>query len=332
MKELKNLEIENQFLIEFDKIWNKGLESYNCSQAQLNGGSRLRPLMVLWGYLATFDDFELADVKYIADVATSIELIHKATILLDDWIDGDEARHGAKAFHIEYDPYYTVILALHMVSDSMIRLKRFLPTDNKLSNSYYNCADIIAETIYSMSKGALEELRLDNNMFNLDHIKRIAQLETAEIIGNALQLGYFAGNGKDLSVSKFFKFIGDRFGYLFQAMNDLEAFSNSSSLVMHKGSLNDDISISRKNIGVAMLYNIAKKSDKELIINGTPETLNALFKKYKIVDFIIKETELFYSNIVKEFSVYAMSENWKHNFIQFMNRMKRIAYLKLGLE
>ena len=333
MKNLPNLEIENRFLSAFERAWNETLDHYKCSQAQLSGGSRLRPLMVLWGYLAAVDRQNSADVKYISNVAVSIELIHKGTILLDDWIDQDEARHGEKAFHVEFDPYYTVILALHMVSDSMVRLKTVLPMDIRLTNNYYTCADILAQTIFSMSKGALDELRLEDNILNLEHIKMIAKLETAEIIGNAMQLGYFAGGGSDPATSQLFKQLGDQFGYLFQAMNDLEVFSDTEALSAHKGAANDDISISRKNLGVALLYNVAKPADQKLILDKTPGIVYELMQKYHILDFILKKTELYYDNIFTQLQKNSkLSAEWVEGYIQFMNRMKQKAYEKLGIE
>ena len=310
--------------------------SYSCSQDQLTGGSRLRPLMVLWGYLSTCNDYKSIEMSYIANIAVSIELIHKATIILDDWIDQDKMRNGKIAFHIECGPYFSVIMALHMVSDSMLRLKDFLPYDTKLSNSYFYCAEVIAQTIHSMSKGAMEELRLNNNnIFDLSHIKLIAQLETAEIIGNAMQLGYFAGCGKQPKISALLKKIGDKFGYLFQAMNDLEVFYNTDALAVHKGNINNDISLSRKNLGVAIMYNIANKADREAIKKGSSETLSKLVRKYKILDFIVSETEAFYESVPKQLQQYVdigLSEKWIENYITFMDRMKQKAYLKLGLE
>lgn len=193
MKNMSNLEIEDRFLSSFDCAWNETLEHYKCRQAQLNSGSRLRPLMVLWGY--------------IANVAVSIELIHKGTILLDDWIDQDEARHGEKAF------------------------------------------------------------------------------------------------------------------------SDIDALS------AHKGAANDDISISRKNLGVALLYNVAKPADQQLILNKTPGIVYELMQTYHILDFILKKIELYYDNISTRLRKNAgLSSEWVEGYIQFMNRMKQKAYGKLGIE
>ena len=43
---------ENKFLTIFSEEWEKTIKKYNCPQEQMNDGSRLRPLMAFWGYLA----------------------------------------------------------------------------------------------------------------------------------------------------------------------------------------------------------------------------------------------------------------------------------------
>ncbi len=328
-----NEQIENQFLEAFGTEWKHTLAAYDCPQDQMNDGSRLRPLMTLWGYLATIQD-GTPDFSYIARVSVSVELLHKATVILDDWIDGDNARHGLPAFHVAYSPELTVILALHMVSDAILRFRDFLPMAPSAPNRYSRCAELMTQTIYSMSQGALMELKLDNDLFNLERIKRIAHLETAEILGNSMQLGYYAGLGNDPTVSEFFKSTGDRFGYLFQAMNDLEAFADTEALSVHKGHVNNDLNVSRKNIAVAMLYNIATAQDKRRIELRDPSDLALLMNQYKIIHFVMDETESFYRSLhrqLQEFESEVLRPDWVSRFEIFIQRMKLQAYKKLGI-
>lgn len=56
----------------------------------LGGGKRVRPVVTLLAFLA-FDGKRTQD---IVDIATSIELIHTATLLHDDILDGAETRRG----------------------------------------------------------------------------------------------------------------------------------------------------------------------------------------------------------------------------------------------
>lgn len=323
--------IEKAFLSEFELNWHEAIDTYGIKQIQLEIGSRLRPLMVLWGYLATCDNFHSVNVSFISNIAVSIELLHKASILLDDWIDEDAFRHGEKAFHTEYDPSCTVILSLHMVCDSIIRLKKYLPSSSSVSNGYYIAADIVANTIFSMSKGALEELKLGKKCLNLDTINRIAQLETAEIIGNSLQLGYFVGNGSNTALSGFFKKMGDKFGYLFQAFNDLEVFTNKDMLLAHKQKLNTDVAVNRKNIAIATLFNVSDACDKELVETANYYDLVRLLQKYKIRDYYIEQMNLFFDTLPNQIDSFSLSTEWKEGFMSFVQSAKSIALEKLGM-
>lgn len=327
------IQAEKEFLAAFSAEWQHTLEAYDCPQDQMNDGSRLRPLMTLWGYLAAIGD-SAPDFPYIARVSVSVELLHKATVILDDWIDGDNARHGLTAFHVSYSPELTAILALHMISDAILRFRDFTPAFPPMPDFYSHCAELITQTIYAMSQGALMELKLGDNLFDLEHIKHIAHLETAEILGNSMQLGYYSGRGNEPTVSELFKSIGDRFGYLFQAMNDLEAFADAEALAIHKGHVNNDFSVSRKNIAVATLYNVATAQDQQQIKLRNPSELAQLMKKYHITQFIEDETEGFYRSLhrsLQEFQPELLNPDWVSQFEVFIQKMKLRAYKKLGI-
>ena len=210
-------ELTGQFLETFERTWTTLLTDLNCEHSQLILGSRLRPQIALWGYLATVAEADDIDYEMIAQASVSIELIHKASLLIDDWIDGDTARHGEDAFHITHGPQYAVVMAIYLVSESMRRLKSVLPANRIPPSHQYLCIDLIAETVHSMASGVLKELRLSEaGIFDLETVKKIAHLETAEILGNGMLLGYYIGGGTDDTVASMFKTIGDQCGYLFQ--------------------------------------------------------------------------------------------------------------------
>ena len=114
-------------------------------------------------------------------------------------------------------------------------------------------------------------------------------------------------------------------------MNDMEAFADQDSLITHKGNLNDDVNISRKNVAVALLYNIASKHDKTIVANGSYSDIVKLMNKYKVLDFVVSETELFYSKIIEDYQKSTFEKTWISNFIIFMQDAKTKAYQKLGL-
>lgn len=333
--------ITSDFLKEFDIYWKNMMANIGYNQIQLSDGNRLRPQICLWGFLATKSDFENVsfDLSRIASVSVSLEMIHKASILLDDWLDEDSVRHGHPAFHMEYTQQETILVALNMIAMSMARLKNeFSKIYVKLPHHYFTCLDTVLNTIYAMAKGALKELRLNGiEFYNSDTIREIIQLETAQIIGNCLLLGYYTGieeDEKNIQIENSFKQIGDQCGYLFQAMNDLEVFSNPQKLTFHKGNLNSDIIKQRKNIGVAMLYELASCSDKQLLLNSPKDNLFPLMNKYNIVDVLKRQLNALYENVmveIDEISAYGITLEWCIGFKDFWAYVKKFGESRLEM-
>ena len=219
------------FLDEFEHIWNETLQKLKYNQNQLVIGNRLRPQICLWGYLSLYPNIEVTNISLsnIASVSVSIEMIHKASLLLDDWIDCDSERHGKPTFHKEYSPQETVLVALNLISFSMYRLKSiFQGSNKKLPIHYFICLETLLNTIYSMARGALDEIRLNNDtLYCTDVINNISSMETSKIISNSLLLGYYVGlNEKtpDPIIEKHFNQIGETCGYIFQVMKLLQQF------------------------------------------------------------------------------------------------------------
>lgn len=325
------------FIQKFDIYWNDMLKILDSHQSQLIVGNRLRPQIALWGYLATVapDKVISHDFDQISNIAVSIEMIHKASLLLDDWIDNDEERHGKLAFHAEYDPQYAVIFSLNMLGLAMHRLEGAFPSSVVLPHHYSLCLDTLVKTIYSMAKGALEELRLQKNDFlDSTKIREITQLETSEIIGNSMLLGYYVGAGqnKDSRVEVIFKKLGDQCGYLFQALNDLEAFGNPQQLAVHKGSLNMDLFANRKNLAISALYEISSKSDRLLLQHINEVDLLRLMKKYKVVESLKDELATVYMDILstgKQLHSIGLSAEWCEGLQWFLERIKKYAEERL---
>ena len=326
-------EATKSFLKNFDIFWTDTINSIGLDSAQLKIGNRLRPQICFWGYLATVNSYDVAthDYNHVARIAVSIELVHKASLLIDDWIDDDSERHGNPSFHIEYSPQQAVLCALNMIGCAMDRLESAFTGDIVLPHNYYLCLKAVLKTVCSMAKGALEELRLEEaEFFNSEKIREITRLETSEIIGNSLLLGYYAGAGKNVNpeIEKRFKAIGDKCGYLFQAFNDLEAYVSPNKLMEHKGELNFDFQSKRKNLAVATLYELASIRDREVLINSNQATLLKLMKKYKVIDTMRRELKNVYLDLMdscKMDSTYGISESWVSGFQNFMELVKKFA-------
>lgn len=327
--------ITELFLNQFEIEWNFAMEEINCKQGQLRLGNRLRPQMAFWGYMAALPDNSAINWGLVSKSSVSIELIHKASLLIDDWIDGDEARHGIKSFHTEYSPYYAVAMAIHMVSYSIHRLKNISTIKRTCSNQEYICMDLIVKTVYEMSKGLLEELNLSQvQLLNYEKIEEIEKLQTSEILGNSILLGYYIGGGTNQNVCQILKLIGNQCGFLFQTLNDLEAYSNVLGNIKHKGKENYDFDKNRKNIVICKLYNIASTNDKHKIKKNDITEICSLICKYKVIDAIIEEMNIVYQDIIfriNSLSDFGLSSKWINGFSQFMLSLKETAEKRLNI-
>lgn len=336
---LLNNTITESFLKEFDIYWNDMLSNIKCQQIQLKQGNRLRPQICLWGYLATYPSLinYKRDLSQIAFVSVSIEMIHKASIMLDDWIDEDPERHGVPAFHIEYSPKDTVITALTIIGFALKRLRKAIPSDSiNLPHHYFMCIDTLIETIYAMAQGALKELHLNNkNMYDMNTIREITQLETAEIIGNSMIIGYYTGMGQKSPsqiILASFKKIGDVCGYIFQAMNDLEFFSNPHKLYAHKGNYNSDIINHRKNIVIATLYDVANEADKKILTKNPEESMYLLITKYHVLNILSRQINDLFVQLkimVENLENEDISKEWIVGFTDFLNSIKEFGENRL---
>ena len=329
--------ITNEFNQKFNIHWQHITEILETKHPQLIYGSRLRPQICLWGFLIAKQVSSVSNIDKIANAAVSIELLHKATIIIDDWIDNDNERHGFNAYHYDKSPEEAIILSLNMISLAMKRLENCVNDEIIMPEHYTLCLNTLIKTIYFMSKGALDELRLkDNLIFDKSKISEIIKYETSEIIGNSLLFGYYIGlehRRPSKQIASELKFIGDNFGHVFQTFNDLEAFMCPEQLQKHKGTINMDFFLNRKNIVVASLYEVANSEERNILVNCNSDQLQDLLTKYKITEFIYTQTNILYDSLIeriKRMSDIQVSQDWVCGFINFFSGAKEYAESRLG--
>lgn len=287
---------EEIFIEHYEKKWDEIVSDVYYHTELLSYGHKFRPRLVYWGYCAgkTITSMTANDYDAIAQVAVCIELVHKASILLDDYIDGDTARHGIDAFHITHGPERTMIFSLNILCRSLSLINdTFI---EYIDDSTYSkiSMKLVIQTLEDMTLGVLRELDLsdDVSMQKLDDVKEIMHLETASLITNSLLVGYLLSQNKEMDNINLFREIGKDLGYIFQVLNDLEPFCSKRNND-HKGSLNTDISRNRKNICVSLLYIYLTSKEKRKLENTPSEEKDALllnlFQKYRIQEKLFNE-------------------------------------------
>lgn len=329
---------EKIFMDYFHDNWVKFLDDPRLAQSQITLGNRLRPRLVYWSFIAEHGDSALTPEEYqtVASLAACMELIHKSTILLDDWIDKDDARHGRASFHIQYSPELMVMYALNILSKALTELNDIF-YDAGNGEMYNICMNTLTETMRRMTQGEILELTLSiDDFYSVEKIKEIIQLETAELLTNSLLMGYYGSGGKNTAIADTLKRIGYNCGYIFQCMNDLEPFCQRNENKVHKGSYNLDYDRERKNIGIAMLYQVADCKERRLLEEKPPyDVLMVLFNKYHIIDFFLQDLEDVNTKTkikIEQLCSLGISPSWSHAFTLFIDYVVSVCRKRLGVK
>ena len=333
-------EYRKTFLLIFEKKWSDLFSKVNIDLCQIRTGNRLRPQITLFGYLANEKKYCLNQLNYIADIGMSIELIHKSSIILDDCIDGDELRHNQPAFHTIHGKDKTILFAFNLTAQALINLNNVLLDRNVGNNIYRKCIELSIRTLCDISKGALNELEMTQvDMYDMDKVKQLIDLETATLLKNSLLLGYLSNGGDNPEVEKIFVEVGSACGYIFQTMNDLEPFCNREGTIYHKGKVNIDYLNSKKNIAIAFIYermtaaekrkfNLLNMSDKQ----NAKELIEEYFLKYKVLECFMKEIasiEKMTNTLLKRIEHLGIDKLWCDSFKNFILLLTKVAKNRL---
>ncbi len=171
------------------------------------GGKRIRPVITL----LTFNAFQGRRAEDAVDIATAMELIHAATLLHDDIIDGAEFRRGKQSAYKRYG------------------LTRTLVTGDFLFIKAFEFAGKFDDTVVQWTADActsLTEGEILQGSFNRNHAVtardylQIVERKTASLFQTGAKLGaYIAGAAAEqVEVAASF---GLNLGIAFQMMDDV---------------------------------------------------------------------------------------------------------------
>lgn len=171
------------------------------------GGKRLRPALVLLAGLAG----PKPDKKALVDAAAAVEMIHTATLIHDDIIDGSQTRRAQPAFHHRWGTERAVLTGDYLYATAftlLAHLKQPQPVR------------IISDVCQQLSRGELLEVEA---RFRLDLTEReyfgIIRDKTASLIGGCCELGAALSGTSGVSRERLAVF-GMNFGMAFQIVDD----------------------------------------------------------------------------------------------------------------
>jgi octaprenyl-diphosphate synthase len=173
----------------------------------LGGGKRVRPVVTLLAFLA----FGGKRTQDIVDIATAIELIHTATLLHDDILDGAETRRGKESAFKKFG------------------LKSTLVTGDFLFIKAFEFAGKFDDTVVQWTADAcalLTEGEILQGIFNrngtvtLDNYLEIVRRKTASLFQTGAKVGAYLA-GANASLVEQADLYGLNMGIAFQMIDDV---------------------------------------------------------------------------------------------------------------
>lgn len=315
------------FLPIFNKLWTNEIESQNLPYIhalQMENGNRLRPLLLAWGY---YSNCPSENNSYIADYAISVELLHKSSVLIDDLIDDDIARHEKDTFHMQFSKPEALLYALYILNRSITLIHQ--------KDISYNClyTSKFLQIVDNMARGGIKEICSSNAAFSLADVKEIIDLETVSLIENSFVLGYQLSSKTSSNIPDDIMSIGRSCGYCFQVLNDIEPFSAPNINQKYKGNINYDFGKQRKNIVISFLYGACTLQERKKLEQNSDFTyVSNLVKKYEVLSILLTELEIEIDSIMQ--CILRLQNNhyeFYTDFKKFLAKMFELCYQKCNL-
>lgn len=234
-----------------------------------NKGKQMRPLFV---FLSAKMHGEINKSTYLA--ATSIELLHSATLVHDDVIDESYERRGKLSINALWKNKIAVLIGDFLLSKGLL-----IATQEK----EYETLDIISTAVKETIEG---ELLQDEKSRKLDITEEtyfeIISKKTASLIGTSLAVGAHSVKTDAATIARM-REIGVLAGLAFQIRDDI--FDYQDKGIIGKPTGND---IKEKKITLPLLYvlNNSSQSERRRIIRIVKRKNNRKEKVQELIELV----------------------------------------------
>ncbi len=174
------------------------------SYALTSGGKRLRPLLVLLSGEAVGGEREK-----LLPIALAVELVHTATLIHDDIIDGDFERRGKPSLYAKWKD--KAILTGDLL---------FAKALNLVSDCGFEIIKVLAEASLELCDGEFLDITLGLDKSSEADLMVKVKRKSASLFRASAHCGALIGGGKPDEV-KALKSFGENFGIAYQLADDL---------------------------------------------------------------------------------------------------------------
>ena len=197
--------------------------------AVLDGGKRLRPLLVL----AAAQAVGAADSPAALRAACAIELIHAYSLVHDDMpcMDNDVLRRGKPTVHVQFGEAQALLAGDALQS---LAFELLTPQDGSVSAAVQaRCAGLLsrASGYWGMAGGQAIDLASVGCPLTEDQLRQMHRLKTGALLVCSVELGAACADAMIPSVSDALIRFGQALGLAFQVVDDiLDVTADSATL------------------------------------------------------------------------------------------------------
>ncbi len=267
---------------------------------ELLQGKRLRPLLVLY---TSFAFEELTENK--VDVAAAVELVHFGSLIHDDIVDRAELRRNAKTLNSFYGDHIALLIGDYVFSKAMEYISNTKKTE---------LFEILSKTFLQMCEGEIIDEFLDREKkFELENYLILIKKKTASLFSASCEMGGVISEYKNIKIIKKF---GEKFGILFQMLDDLHDFYTCG----------EDIRKSKITLPHVLFKDEIKKVFPEFVFKKDYK-LSKKVRNYLLKKKIMEKSYDFISDYFKElkeliFKVDKPLKDYLYSFIEYLEKNK----------
>lgn len=186
----------------------------------LQGGKRIRPLIVLLSYDAVGSGNPVTDNPIPAAIA--VELLHTESIIHDDIIDNDKIRRERSAFHQKFG-LNPSILSADFVLGLILDISSQYP-DLRVGRE-------LSKSALWMSEGEYSELKIETSdkKISIDEYISVIANKTASLFQCSAKIGAILAGAKQQSIESMADF-GLNLGIAYQMQDDLLDWNHGGSM------------------------------------------------------------------------------------------------------
>lgn len=243
-------------------------------------GKQMRPMLILLVAKMLNENVVLTNKTLRA--ASIVELIHTATLVHDDVIDGSNIRRGFFSINALWKNKIAVLVGDYLLSKGLLLC---------IDNDDFDLLKIISVAIREISQGELLQIEKSRHIqYDENTYFEIIRQKTATLLSACCSMAASSINASQSNISNMSKF-GELIGMSFQIKDDLFDFG-PTRIGKPTG-----IDIKEKKMTLPLIYvlNNVSKKDRKWLINTIKVHRRNAKKVRQIIDFVKQNGGLDYA-------------------------------------